>query len=1044
MPQFRSWFRDLSGSLVPRRPSGHRVALHSSTQLVSHGLCQERLEPRLLLTALDDYVGAFDPNYEFDVVRTQDLDGYTVITIDMTSQQWRSSEEVDRTLWQHWMQIVVPDAAVDDTALLLVNGGRNTSDPPDPIGASPDSDQQELINFALTANAVVVDLPTIPNQALTFSDDPFVPRSEDAIISYTFDKFIDEYPNLDDNTWPLLLPMVKSAVRAMDTTQAVLSSELDYEINDFVVTGGSKRGWTTWLSAAVDERVLAIMPAVADLLNFGKQLDHHRDAYEGVTEFTIGGFSAAIGDYVAFDLPDRFDTDAGQALLEIVDPYEYRDRITQPKYLIHSPGDEFFVLDSSQFYYDDLLGQKHIRYVPNSSHGLNDTALEGAAQYFRAIVQELDIPGLTWSFEDNGNTIVAETSDNPISVKMWEAHNTESRDFRYGGGIGTPWFSTDLQDQGGGTYIAKLPTPETGASAFFIEMTFASGSVTPYIFTTEVSVIGRTEGSVNAAPLAENDFAETSSEVMKLIDVLANDEDTDGSINPGTVVFEKTPDAGGVSWNIETNQAVYKSNPGFVGIDTFSYRVRDNDGALSNIAVVTVDVASSNALPIALDDFAQTFSDTATLIDVLNNDSDPDGFIDPTSVDVQSGPSNGIALVDPVTGEITYTPNEDFVGTDTFTYLVQDTEGGASNIATVSVDVFDNGAEEDSVGVYNPGSGTFFLRTTNDSGDADMPAFNYGPGTNNLIPIAGDWDGDGVTTIGLYDRNTALFTLRNSNDEGPADIPAFVLGNPGWIPIAGDWDGDGSDSVGVYNPATATFQLVNGLGPNPGVVNQFQYGIPGWIPIAGDWDGNGLDSIGLYNPDMATFFLRNSNSTGVADVTPFNYGLPGWVPVAGDFDGDGDDTVGVVNLATATFFLRNENNSGPASVPGFNYGLPGWFPIIGHWKQPANQLNLFANSPAPAGLTEAVGFSLAAGVDPLAVNTSTTTQDVPVEQLLPSGVAPVVGAVTPTDVTLGEEDEFEILSSELESDLAEALGAGGSSDSRFDEALEEAIEDLGL
>lgn len=1060
MPQIPSWLRELRGSLIPQRPSVHRTALHSSMQTVAHGLCQEQLEPRLLLTALDDYVGAFDPNYDFEVVRTEDGDGYTIITVDMISQQWRSPEEVDRTLWQHWVQIVVPDTAVDDTALLVVNGGGNGGNPPPPVGTPGDGDTQLLIQFALTANAVVVDLPTVPNQSLSFSDEftlefqdgEFVEvpvqRSEDAIIAYTFDKFIDEYPNLDDNTWPLLLPMVKSAVRAMDTAQTVLSSELDYEINDFVVTGGSKRGWTTWLTAAVDERVLAIMPAVADLLNFGEQLEHHRDAYQGVTEFTVGGFSLAIGDYVAFDLPDRFQTEAGQALLEIVDPYQYRDRITQPKYLIHSPGDEFFVLDSSQFYYDDLLGDNYIRYVPNSSHGLNDSALEGSAQFFRAIVQELAIPELTWSFEDNGNTIVAETSDNPVSVKLWEAHNTESRDFRFGGGIGTPWFSTELVDQGGGTYIAKMPTPETGASAFFIEMTFASGSTTPFIFTTEVSVVGRTEGSVNAAPLAEEDFAEAFSGAPRAINVVGNDEDPDGSINPGTISFIKTPDSGTAILDPETNQVVYQSNPGFVGTDTFSYRVRDNDGALSNVASVTVDVATSNILPVAMDDFGDTFSNTAILIDVLNNDSDPDGVIDPTSVSIQSGPSNGIATVDPVTGEITYTPNEDFESTDFFTYLVQDTQSGESNLATVTVNVFEAGAGEDSVGVYNPGTGTFFLRTTNNSGDADMPAFNFGPGTSNLIPIAGDWDGDGVTTIGLYDPNTALFSLRNANDEGPADVPAFSLGGPGWLPIVGDWDGDGSDSVGVYNPAIATFQLVNELGPNPGVVNQFQYGIPGWVPIAGDWDGNGLDSVGLYNADTATFFLRNSNSTGEAQVTPFNYGISGWVPVAGDFDGDGDDTVGVVNVETATFFLRNQNTSGTASVPGFNYGLPGWFPIVGHWKLPSIEfLELEVGGDdnlAPAGLEQAVGFSLAAGLDPLAATRSTTTLDVPVHENLHVSFVPAESSLAPTDVTLGEESEFEILGAELEAKIAQALGGSSSSNSQLDEALEEAFEDLGL
>lgn len=1035
MPQLPAVLRNLSRSLSPRRLT-NKTSLQSTTHTASYvslGLHHETLEPRLLLTALDDYVAEFDPNYDFEIFRVDDEVGYQVITVDMTSQQWRSSEEVDRTLWQHWVQIVVPDAATDDTALLSVSGGRNGQEPMD----LDDDELMTLIDIALTANAVVVGLPTIPNQSLTFTDDPLNPRSEDGIISYTFDKFIDEYPNLGDNTWPLLLPMVKAAVRAMDTTQTVLSNELDYEINDFVVTGGSKRGWTTWLTSAVDDRVKAIMPAVADLLNFGQQLEHHRHAYEGVTEYMIGGFSLAIGDYVAFDLPDRFQSEAGQALLEIVDPYLYRDRISIPKYLILSPGDEFFVLDSSQYYYDDLIGDKYIRFVPNTSHGLNDDAIAGAAQFFRAVVEEQELPELSWTFEDAGNTIVAQTTDNPVSVKLWQATNPESRDFRYGGGIGIPWTSSTLVDQGGGTYIANVATPETGARAFFIEMTFDSGGGSPFVFTTQVSVVGRTEGAVNVAPLAEDDTVETTVNTVTPLNVLANDDDPDGSIDPASIIIVSNPSFGSAAIDPETNQIVYTPDLDFVGTDTLVYRVRDNDATLSNLAEVTIHVDNSNLSPTAGDDAAATYMETAVLIDVLNNDSDSDGVLDPTSVSIETGPTNGVATPDPVTGEITYTPNPGFVGLDTFTYVVEDTQNGVSNAATVSVQVHEIGSGEDSIGVYNPLNGTFYLRTTNNSGVADLPAFNFGPSPSNLIPLAGDWDGDGISTIGLYNRTTGQFSLRNSNDPGTPDYAPFIVGGPQGLPIVGDWDGNGTDTVGVYNPFTATFLLVNGHSGAPGPVIQFQYGIPGWVPIAGDWDGDGSDSIGLYNAGTATFFLRNSNSTGVADVAAFNYGMPGWVPVAGDYDGDGDDTVGVVNVDTATFFLRNSNTSGVASIPGFNYGLPGWRPIIGHW-----QLQLPEELLVPSGLSEVAGFSLEAGLDPVSYNTVAIPQGASSSTTLDYRF---VGPVAPSSVASFESDDpFDLLGAELETELAKSLSGNTGESDGIDLLMEEILEEIEL
>jgi PhoPQ-activated pathogenicity-related protein len=96
---------------------------------------------------------------------------------------------------------------------------------------------------------------------------PFQPMfgdlHEDGLIAHTF----VEYTKTGDPTWPLLLPMVKSAVEAMNAATAQAQEHWGVEIDEFVVTGASKRGWTTWLSAAVDERVKGIVPMVIDMLS---------------------------------------------------------------------------------------------------------------------------------------------------------------------------------------------------------------------------------------------------------------------------------------------------------------------------------------------------------------------------------------------------------------------------------------------------------------------------------------------------------------------------------------------------------------------------------------------------------------------------------------------------------------------------------------------------------------------------------------------------------------------------------------------------------
>ena len=223
------------------------------------------------------------------------------------------------------------------------------------------------------------------------------------------------------------------------------------------------------------------------------------------------------------------------------------------------------------------------------------------------------------------------------------------------------------------------------------------------------------------------------------------------------------------------------------------------------------------------------------------------------------------------------------------------------------------------VGLYDPTSSTFMLRNTNDSGPADEVC-SYGAAKSGMVPIVGDWTGDGIESIGLYDPTTSTFYLKDSNSSGYADT-VFVFGpaNAGDEPVVGNWDGVGGDGIGLYDPSTSTFYLRNTIGlqgPNDkGYADVvFSYGAPhsNMIPLAGDWDGSGRDGIGLYSPSTSTFYLREAtqlqgpNDKGFADFT-LNYGVggKGFLPVAGDWNADGRDGIGLYDQATATFLLRN-------------------------------------------------------------------------------------------------------------------------------------------
>ncbi len=427
------------------------------------------MAPLAIGTPLDDYVAAPDANYKYSLANTIKGEGYKAYVLDMTSQSWRSKEEVDRIVWKHWLTIITPDDVKANKALLWITGGSN--DKPAPTKAD-----SMLAGIAMKSKTVVAEIRMVPNQPLVFPDGGR-PRYEDGIIAYTFNKYIDT----GDETWPLLLPMVKSAVRAMDTVQSHVKSvsEGKLEINEFVVSGASKRGWTTWLTAAVDKRVVAIVPVVIDVLNMADQMEHHFSAY--------GFYSDAIKDYQEMDIFSRLNIPEGKKLREFIDPYEYLARYMMPKFMINSTGDQFFLPDSAQFYFNELPNPKYLRYVPNTDHGLGGSdASESLLAFYASVLKGSPLPKFSWRMGGNG-LIVRNISGKLKQVNLWQASNAEKRDFRLET-IGSVWKSSRLTAQRG-RYVAKVSEPDKGWTAFFAELIYDSGLGVPFKFTTQIYVV---------------------------------------------------------------------------------------------------------------------------------------------------------------------------------------------------------------------------------------------------------------------------------------------------------------------------------------------------------------------------------------------------------------------------------------------------------------------------------------------------------------------------------------------------------------------------
>ena len=457
-----------------------------------------------------DYISKEDYCFDYTDPRTQQViwtqEGYDLHVADaylvdtMTSQCWNPDESVYEGYveWIHPVTIVVPQYKISDQAMLLIDGGSRTST----------AYVEELIEYlSVITGTVVVHVKNIPCQPIYFNDEVVPPgeqdnasstdfllkrRTEDAIIAYSYDKFIDSYKETNGNPnpdWPLLFPMAKAAVKAMDMTEEILANVTP--IDGFIVAGASKRGWTTWMTAAIDDRVSAIVPIVINVLNMEEHLLHHRKAY--------GFWSPAIYEYAQQNIFDRLLpsveggelTDEAIALINYVDPFEYakKGRYAMPKFMLNATGDEFFVPDTAEMYYHELEGESHLCYIPDMGHGMGglDTEMElddpgnpvgMLIAWYMAVTQNIPLPQFTYSFEADGSIRVEVDHDNlPTAVRLWQAEQPEAglRDFRDYKLPDNSWTYTDLASQSPGVYVAPPPTPaENHYAAFFVQLQFAN------------------------------------------------------------------------------------------------------------------------------------------------------------------------------------------------------------------------------------------------------------------------------------------------------------------------------------------------------------------------------------------------------------------------------------------------------------------------------------------------------------------------------------------------------------------------------------------
>ena len=414
---------------------------------------------------LPAYLHRPDPSFELSQVDEVGIAGTTCLGLRLTSQTWRT------VTWQHELFLVLPASPPPAPhALLYITGGTKNDLSDSRLKADlREYCRQGKMVTDLTGQPVAI-LRQVPFQPL------FGGLTEDDLLSHTFEQFMAS----GEEDWPILLPMVKAVVRAMDAVQQVAAGH-GVPIATFTLTGASKRGWTTWLAGALDPRVSAIAPIAFDMLNFPKQLPHQVEFW--------GDYSEMIAAYTEKGLPQVVGTPRGDLLVSTVDPFSYLEHLTLPKLAIVGSNDPYWPVDASQLYFGKLPPPRALLIVPNRGHGAEDYSRLLPAVAFMTLVGagRAELPAVDYHYEqEEGKLSISAWSDPaPRAARLWQA-TSAVRDFRK-----AEFHSQELKlsslPEGKGIK-AEVSLPEDGYTALFVEFEYRLGGLTLYLSTPPIAL----------------------------------------------------------------------------------------------------------------------------------------------------------------------------------------------------------------------------------------------------------------------------------------------------------------------------------------------------------------------------------------------------------------------------------------------------------------------------------------------------------------------------------------------------------------------------
>jgi len=426
---------------------------------------------------------------------------WTAKVFNMTSQRWL--KDTDGPVWWHFLAIVTAANASNsskDWASLLIGQGSNSMKR---VGKS-NADLNAAVAFAVGTGSIAAVVFQVPNQPMVFKDDrSHRYREEEAMRAWTWKYSIE---HTERNDYSLEAANAKAVLRAIDTVSKLTGT------SSFIVAGLSKRGLVTWMAAAADARVKAIISGCHELQIRG----HVQNSYR-----SLGGTALAATPYQK-ELQGVEEQDYGEFLKKI-DPYYFFDRLANVnKFVMATGNDDFGLIDHARSWWDALEGSKTYMMRPNVRHQgtwHDDDFLAASVGFAAGVVLHRPLPVINWEFAENGTITAWQVSGpEPEQVLFWTAETCPAwsrRDFRKVTAdkgdecdkCGIPllevgsrsacfneyaqWVLAPLEkveDGGRRLFIGNVKAPSKGWKAGFIDFSFAGSQKA----TTTVSIMPNT------------------------------------------------------------------------------------------------------------------------------------------------------------------------------------------------------------------------------------------------------------------------------------------------------------------------------------------------------------------------------------------------------------------------------------------------------------------------------------------------------------------------------------------------------------------------